>query len=69
MKFEIGKTYDVSTQRKGRFVIKITNLDDTWATGIIVEGEAQAMLDYNRKSEGEEITIRRSFTRIIGEKK
>lgn len=59
---EIGKTYHVNSQRKGRFNMKITHQDDTWATGIITKGKAKAILSYNEVEAGEEVTIRKSFS-------
>lgn len=58
---EIGKGYSVNHSRKGVFDLKITSFDEEWATGIIIEGKASAMLPVNEKFEGEEITVRRSF--------
>lgn len=62
MILEIGKTYLVSHSRKGRFTVKVTDQCDTWTTGIIVSGETQAMLDYNKSFEGEEVTFRSKWT-------
>jgi hypothetical protein len=58
---EIGKTYDVSSQRKGKFRMKLTHQDKTWASGIIIKGKAKAMLAYNEVEKGEEVTVRKSF--------
>lgn len=59
---EIGKTYHVVSQRKGRFVMRLTHHDETWASGIIVKGKASAILAYNEVHEGEEVTVRKSWT-------
>ena len=61
---EIGKTYLVNSQRKGTFVARITRVDSTWATGIITAGHAGAMLDYNERGKGEEVTVRRSLCKF-----
>ncbi len=61
MKLETGKIYLVSTQRKGTFVMRVTGQDDTWTHGVIVVGKAKAMLAYNEREVGEEITLRTSF--------
>lgn len=61
---EVKKTYKVNHSRKGTFELKITSLSEEWVTGIIVNGMARAMLPYNEKEIGEEITIRRSFCRF-----
>ena len=58
---EIGKTYLVNSQRKGVFMVRMTRVDETWATGIIVSGRAKALLEYNEKDKGEEVTVRRSL--------
>ena len=62
IKLEIGQVYDVFSNRKGNFRIKLTYQDDTWATGIIVKGRAKAILAYNEVEEGEEVTLRKSLT-------
>ena len=61
---EIGKIYDVFSTRKGKFKMKITNQDDTWATGVITEGKAEAILKYNEVEKGEELTVRKSLTKF-----
>ncbi len=58
---EIGKTYQVKCQRKGTFTMRMVKFCETWATGVVVAGKAPAMLSYNEKEEGEEVTVRRSF--------
>ena len=58
---QIGKTYDVVCQRKGKFTMKVTRHDDVWASGIITNGKAKAILAYNEVEQGEEVTIRKSF--------
>lgn len=58
---ETGKTYTVRHTRKGKFTLKVTDQNDVWISGTIVSGETNALLDYNRAYEGEEITIRKSF--------
>jgi hypothetical protein len=63
MKLENGKTYLVNHSRKGSFSMLIESQDDTWANGIITDGKANAMLDYNEKLKGEKITVRISFLR------
>ena len=59
---EVGKIYDVVSQRKGKFRIQLTHHDETWASGIITKGRAKAILAYNEVEEGEEVTVRKSFT-------
>ena len=56
-----GEFLDMDTRRKGKFVMQVTRVDDEWITGVIVAGEAKAMLDHNRRYEGEEVTCRRSL--------
>lgn len=55
---KFGEIYEVRHSRKGRFRLKITRLDGEWITGQIVSGVAKALLRYNVREEGEEITIR-----------
>lgn len=59
---EIGKIYDVFSSRKGKFRMKVTHQDDTWATGVITKGKAKAILAYNEVEKGEEVTVRKSLT-------
>lgn len=61
---QVGKTYKINSSRKGTFTARLTMVDDTWATGVIVSGKASAMLPYNEREEGEEVTVRRSFCRF-----
>ena len=56
-----GQTYLVNSQRKGVFFGKLTHHDDVWATLEITAGKAGAMLDYNEREKGEEVTVRRAF--------
>lgn len=58
---EIGRIYEVNHYRKGKFTIMVTKLDEEFATGLIVSGKANAILDHNIREMGEEITFRRSF--------
>lgn len=63
MKLETGKTYLVTAQRKGTFMMRVTGQCDTWTTGFVVGGKTTAMLDYNVKEKGEEVTCRTEFIR------
>ena len=58
----VGKTYKVVSQRKGTFTGVATHISDEWATVLITHGKAAAMLDYNEREQGEEVTVRRSLT-------
>lgn len=58
---EIGKTYLVNSSRKGTFTARLQRLDETWATLLITAGKASALLEYNERKKGEEVTVRRSF--------
>ena len=62
MKLIPGKTYLVTTQRKGTFFLRVTDQSDTWTCGVIAAGRTQALLDYNKREAGEEVTCR---TRLI----
>lgn len=56
---EVGKTYLVNSSRKGTFMGKLLDVNETWATFEITGGKAKAMLDYNEREKGEEVTVRR----------
>jgi len=61
-KLEYGKIYNVSSQRKGKFQMKLIHQDETWATGVITNGRASALSWYNEVEEGEEVTVREEHT-------
>lgn len=63
-----GAVYNVSSQRKGNFVGRLINHDDIWATLEIMEGKAGAMLAYNERGKGEEVTVRRSMATLTERK-
>lgn len=56
-----GATYLISHTRKGRFFMRVTRQSDEWLSGVVVAGTAKAMLDYNVKEAGDEVTLRKSF--------
>lgn len=60
-KITAGKTYKIIHSRKGIFTGRIINVDATWATVLITNGKANALLQENESEEGEQITVRRSF--------
>lgn len=64
MNLEVGKTYLVNSSRKGTFAGRLKHADETWATLEITGGKAKAMLYYNERERGEEVTVRRSFCRF-----
>ena len=59
---EVGKIYVVKSQRKGTFIMRITVVNDEWVTGEILTGRAKAIMEYNEREAGDEITVRRSMT-------
>jgi hypothetical protein len=64
----VGRTYHVASRRKGKFTGKLVSQDDTWATLEITSGKAGAMLPYNEREVGEEVTVRRewcTFTEVL----
>lgn len=69
----VGDPYTCNSSRKGRFVMRVTEAGDEWVTGIVIDGKAGAMLAYNEKEIGEEVTVRRSlchftpFTKATGQ--
>lgn len=60
----VGKEYEVTHSRKGKFYMRINDIDNTWVHGVITGGRAGAMLEYNERFEGEEITVRKSFCKF-----
>lgn len=62
MRLEKGKIYNVASSRKGKFKMLLTFQDETWATGIITEGKAKAILSCNEVNENEKVTVRKSLT-------
>lgn len=55
---EVGKEYQCRNERKGTFRMKITALNGEWITGIITYGVAKAIMSYNVRDAGEEVTVR-----------
>lgn len=55
-----GLRYLINSTRKGVFMGELLNRDDTWATFRITSGRAGAMLYYNQREKGDEVTVRRS---------
>ena len=62
---EIGKEYVCINERKGQFRIQITALRGEWIDGVITDGEAQAVMNYNIRGVGEPITVRDIFSYFI----
>ncbi|MCE9567414.1 MAG: hypothetical protein K8U57_35890 [Planctomycetes bacterium] len=62
-KYDIGETYIINHSRKGIFGLKVTGQDGEWLHGVVAGGTAKAMLGYNFREAGEEITVRKSQIR------
>ena len=62
-----GKIYLVKHTRKGNFRMKVIEDSGEWVSGIVIEGIANAIMDYNIKEEGEKITVRKGLCRFIPE--
>ncbi len=60
----LDKTYLVNSSRKGTFMGKLVNESDDFATFVITNGVAKAMLDYNVKEKGEEVSVRKAFCKF-----
>lgn len=58
---EVGKQYVINSSRKGVFNGKLIHQNDEWATFEITSCKANAMMEYNVKYEGEQVTVRKSF--------
>lgn len=61
---EINKTYNVISNRKGKFTGKLLEYSEDWATLCIVAGKADALLEENKKYPGELVIVRRSFCKF-----
>lgn len=57
----IGEFLEIEHSRKGKFIIQVSKVSEEWIDGVIVTGTAKAVMDYNVKFEGEEISCRRSL--------
>jgi hypothetical protein len=55
---EIGREYEVRHTRKGTFCMRVEKLYDCWISGVVTLGVATAVMSYNVKDEGDEITVR-----------
>lgn len=66
MKLEVGKAYKIKHSRKGSFTAVITKQCDTWTTGVITNGYTNAIMDYNIREQGEEVTFRSEWTQMAG---
>jgi len=64
VQISIGAVYRVEHYRKGTFTMRIIAQDGEWLTGQIMQGQAKALLDFNRRDKGEEITVRRDFCKL-----
>lgn len=65
---QAGKTYTVKHSRKGTFTMRVLDVAGEWVHGVIVAGRANAMLEYNERETGEDITVRDSlchFTEVV----
>lgn len=58
---EVGKIFIVNHSRKGKFTMKVTSVKEEWAEGLVVDGYAKAVMDYNEKYIGDIITVRISM--------
>lgn len=58
---EIGKIYTVNSIRKGTFKGVLVAENEEFATFEITDGAAKAMLDYNTREKGEQVSVRKSL--------
>ena len=63
MKYENGQVYIINHSRKGKFGMLVTGQDEEWLHGKVAGGQTNAIMDYNIKETGEDITVRKSFIR------
>lgn len=62
---QINKKYKVNSPNKGKFSIKLIHCDETYATGIVINGMAKAILPQNEAYPGDKVTLRREFTQFF----
>lgn len=62
IELEINKIYNVHSQRKGKFVMRVESIDDDFVHGVIITGKAKAILEYNERYAGETVSLRKSLT-------
>lgn len=55
---EVGHVYNVAHSRKGNLTIRVTRVNGEWLTGILLSDVAKAVLRYNVRYQGDEITVR-----------
>jgi len=60
MEYINDSTYLIKHSRKGTFAMIIKSQCPTWLNGIIAGGQADAILSYNEKFVGDDITIRKT---------
>ena len=61
---EVGKEYKVIHSRKGTFFMRVTRIvpdPEGWTYGVITEGMADAIMNYNRAGVGDDISVRNSL--------
>jgi hypothetical protein len=56
----IGKLYKVTHSRKGMFTMRVTAINGEWISGVVGDSVAKAVMEYNVKYSGDEITVRDS---------
>jgi len=59
--YKVGEVYDIRHSRKGNFKMRVTEQCDEWLDGIIVEGVADAMMEYNKKGVGDELRLNKTL--------
>ncbi len=65
---EVGKVYEVVHTRKGTFRVRMTYVRPDWASGIIVEGVADAIIPDNIRYSGEEVAMHRALCTFYEER-
>ena len=61
----VGVTYEIRHSRKGTFTMRADAVNGEWLTGTIIEGTAKALLDYNVREAGEDVTVRDTLSYLI----
>jgi len=64
-KLIIGNEYEVRHTRKGTFCMTVENINGEWISGKVSAGIANALMSYNVKDVGDEITVRDTHSYFV----
>ena len=61
----VGKLYELHHSRKGTLKVQVDAVNNEWVTCTIVDGVAKAVMSYDVKYEGDELTVRNTLSSWI----